>query len=117
MRSRHHDVTDVQVMSPLMVVRPARAQAPGGVSMRSNMIESSSAAATRKNDAKGSGGPSIMPRRHHGSAATETPGPRLPEFSKADYFAFFFNVSIRTLAAGPEEAGFWPVISWPSVTV
>src|SRR4029077_17537139 len=26
------------------------------------------------------------------------------------------RVSIRTLAVGPEEAGFWPVISNPSVT-
>jgi hypothetical protein len=28
-----------------------------------------------------------------------------------------FRVSIRSLAAGPDEAGFWPVISWPSATV
>jgi hypothetical protein len=34
-----------------------------------------------------------------------------------DYFAFLFSVSIRSLAAGPDEAGFWPVISWPSVMV
>ena len=34
-----------------------------------------------------------------------------------DYFAFLFSISIRSLAAGPDEAGFWPVISWPSTTV
>src|SRR5262249_40710684 len=33
------------------------------------------------------------------------------------YFAFFFSASIRTLAVGPEEAGFWPVINCPSATV
>src|SRR5262249_16895283 len=33
------------------------------------------------------------------------------------YFAYLFKVSIRTLAAGPDEAGFWPVINWPSATV
>src|SRR5271170_3003213 len=33
------------------------------------------------------------------------------------YLAFLFSVSIRSLAAGPDEAGFWPVISWPSATV
>ena len=33
------------------------------------------------------------------------------------YFAFLFSVSIRSLAAGPDDAGFWPVISWPSATV
>src|SRR6516164_11593377 len=33
------------------------------------------------------------------------------------YLAFLFSVSIRSLAAGPDEAGFWPVISWPSTTV
>ena len=27
------------------------------------------------------------------------------------YFAFLFSVSIRSLAAGPDDAGFWPVIS------
>src|SRR5215207_6738710 len=27
------------------------------------------------------------------------------------------SISSRTLAAGPDEAGFWPVISWPSATV
>jgi hypothetical protein len=42
---------------------------------------------------------------------------RLREFSGPDYFAFLFSVSIRSLAAGPDEAGFWPVISWPSATV
>ena len=34
-----------------------------------------------------------------------------------DYFAFLLSVSIRSLAAGPDDAGFWPVISWPSATV
>ncbi len=34
-----------------------------------------------------------------------------------DYILFCFSVSIRSLAAGPDEAGFWPVISWPSATV
>jgi hypothetical protein len=34
-----------------------------------------------------------------------------------DYLAFLFSLSIRSLAAGPDEAGFWPVISWPSTTV
>ena len=38
-------------------------------------------------------------------------------FSEPDYFALLFSVSIRSLAAGPDEAGFWPVISWPSATV
>src|SRR5262245_13051859 len=33
------------------------------------------------------------------------------------YFAFLFRVSIRSLAAGPDEAGFWPVINCPSLTV
>ena len=33
------------------------------------------------------------------------------------YLAFLLSVSIRSLAAGPDEAGFWPVISWPSATV
>ena len=43
---------------------------------------------------------------------------RLPNgFSERDYFALLFSVSIRSLAAGPDEAGFWPVISWPSATV
>ena len=43
---------------------------------------------------------------------------RLPKgFSEPDYFALLFSVSIRSLAAGPDEAGFWPVISWPSATV
>ena len=37
--------------------------------------------------------------------------------SGPDYFAFLFSVSMRSLAAGPDEAGFWPVISWPSATV
>ena len=37
--------------------------------------------------------------------------------SEPDYFAFLFSVSIRSLAAGPDEAGFWPVINWPSATV
>jgi hypothetical protein len=45
------------------------------------------------------------------------PRPRFREFSRPDYFAFLFSVSIRSLAAGPDEAGFWPVISWPSTTV
>jgi len=27
------------------------------------------------------------------------------------------SFSIRTFAAGPDEAGFWPLINWPSVTV
>ncbi len=31
------------------------------------------------------------------------------------YFAV--TASIRSLAVGPEEAGFWPVINWPSLTV
>ena len=34
----------------------------------------------------------------------------------ASYFALF-SVSIRSLAAGPDEAGFWPVISLPETTV
>src|SRR5215467_3432501 len=33
---------------------------------------------------------------------------------KADYLGL--RASIRTLAVGPDEAGFWPVISNPSVT-
>lgn len=33
------------------------------------------------------------------------------------YLALVLSTSSRTLAAGPEEAGFWPVISGPSVTV
>ena len=33
------------------------------------------------------------------------------------YLAFLFSVSIRSLAAGPDEAGFWPVIRRPSATV
>ena len=41
----------------------------------------------------------------------------LPEFSGPDYFAFLFSLSIRTLAVGPDDAGFWPVISVPSTTV
>src|SRR5271168_3123222 len=44
---------------------------------------------------------------------------RSPECGRSlepDYFAFLFSVSIRSLAAGPDEAGFWPVISWPSAT-
>ena len=39
------------------------------------------------------------------------------KFGVSDYFALFFSASIRSLAAGPDEAGFWPVISWPSATV
>jgi hypothetical protein len=27
------------------------------------------------------------------------------------------SISSRSLAAGPDDAGFWPVISWPSATV
>jgi hypothetical protein len=46
--------------------------------------------------------------------SSPTACPRLPEDSGPDYFAF---ASIRSLAAGPDEAGFWPVISWPSATV
>src|ERR1700722_8485689 len=45
---------------------------------------------------------------------------RSPECGRSpepDYFAFLFSVSIRSLAAGPDEAGFWPVISGPSATV
>ncbi len=49
--------------------------------------------------------------------SSPTACPRLPEDSGPDYFAFFFSASIRSLAAGPDEAGFWPVISWPSATV
>src|SRR5262245_58775105 len=33
------------------------------------------------------------------------------------YFAFLFSISIRSLAAGPDDAGCWPVINWPSLTV
>src|SRR5262245_14257618 len=40
-----------------------------------------------------------------------------PAHSIVGYFAFLFRVSIRSLAAGPDEAGFWPVISCPSFTV
>jgi hypothetical protein len=49
--------------------------------------------------------------------SSPTACPCLPEFSGPDYFAFFFSASIRSLAAGPDEAGFWPVISWPSAIV
>ncbi len=42
---------------------------------------------------------------------------RLREFSGLDYITLLFSVSISSLAAGPDEAGFWPVISWPSATV
>jgi hypothetical protein len=51
------------------------------------------------------------------TGSSPTACPRLPEFRGPDYFAFFFSASIRSLAAGPDEAGFWPVISWPSATV
>ena len=33
------------------------------------------------------------------------------------YLAFLFSVSIRSLAAGPDEADFCPVIGWRSATV
>ena len=29
----------------------------------------------------------------------------------------YFSISIRSLAAGPDDAGFWPVTSLPSTTV
>lgn len=59
------------------------------------------------------------PRRrpHRPAASAELACPCLREFSRPDYFAFLFSVSIKSLAAGPDEAGFWPVISWPSATV
>jgi hypothetical protein len=37
--------------------------------------------------------------------------------SRYDHFFFSFSESIRSLAAGPDEAGFWPVISRPSAIV
>jgi hypothetical protein len=40
-----------------------------------------------------------------------------PPSGGPDYVAFLFSVSIRSLAPGPDDAGFWPVISWPSATV
>jgi len=33
------------------------------------------------------------------------------------HFLISSSFSIRTFAVGPEEAGFWPVINWSSVTV
>ena len=133
MRRPHHDVTDSQVMSHFMVVRPARAPAPDAAS-----VPPPTGAPSRRRRCTEQHDREQQPRRrkkgrttlkdlgecpvHHAPAASRLggnggPGPRLPEFSRPDYFAFLFNVSIRTLAAGPDEAGFWPVISWPSVTV
>jgi hypothetical protein len=38
--------------------------------------------------------------------ALEGSGFRAPRVSCASYFAFLFSISMRTLAAGPDEAGF-----------
>jgi hypothetical protein len=50
----------------------------------------------------------------HGSPVVDVADAFFAEAS-ARYLTFLFSVSIRTMAAGPEEAGFWPVISRPSV--
>ena len=43
--------------------------------------------------------------------------PRRAECTLMAHLLISLSFSIRTFAAGPEEAGFWPVIKWPSVTV
>src|SRR5262249_5448038 len=40
----------------------------------------------------------------------------VPLLRHARSLVYLFSAPSKTLAAGPEEAGFWPVISRPSVT-
>jgi hypothetical protein len=51
-------------------------------------------------------------RRKSGSRATDIYDAR----AVAAGVAFCFTAAISVFAAGPEEAGFWPVISKPSLT-